>query len=51
MRVYKIGTDSIYVENTNSAGEFMHFENYLNKIQNKYDRAIDKAKIEKLVGW
>ena len=48
IRIYKLGTDQILVENSVKTNEYFAFNDYLKTIGNKYDRAIEKATIEKL---
>jgi len=43
--------DAIYVETESGTGEYITLSKYLDSFENKYDRTVEKAKIEKLVDW
>lgn len=48
IRMYRYGSDGIYVEEEE---KYISIKQYLNKIENKYDRNIEKSEIEKLVDF
>ena len=51
MRLYKVGPDRILVENPERKGEYIPMDRYLSKIQDKAERKIEEAQIEKAVKW
>jgi hypothetical protein len=48
LRIERLGRDLLYIDESD---EIMPLEKYLNQIPDKYDRKIEKAKIEKIVDW
>ncbi len=51
MRLYRTGTDGILVEDPKAPGKYIPISSYLEGLDNKYDRQIQEATIEKLVDW
>lgn len=51
IRHYRGGTDQIMIENPEIKGEYIPLNQYLETIQNKVDRKIEKLKIKEAVGW
>jgi len=51
MRLYRRGADSILVQDTNEPGKFIPLEQYLQSIPSQADKNIERAGIEKTVGW
>jgi len=43
--------DAIYIEQERGNGEYITLKKYLDNFENKHDRDIEKAKIEKLIDW
>lgn len=43
--------DKVFVENPGAEGQYLTLSEYLARIENGYDRKIEKAQIEKLVDW
>ena len=43
--------DRVFIESTLESGRYVSLDSYLSNIKNEYDREIDRAKIEKIVGW
>ncbi len=52
-RVYKprIWEGDLLVQSKENPSEYVGLEKYLKGIEDKHDRAIEKAQIEKLVDW
>ena len=50
-RLYSFGPDKIMVEDKNGEYLYESFDTYLNSIPDEVERATEKARIEKLVGW
>lgn len=52
MRIYRPGVDILKVQNQDNPNLYdVPLQKYLSTIPNKADRNIEKAQIEKLVGW
>jgi len=51
MRLYRPGRDWIYVADSNDSKNYISLGRYLNRIENKANRATELATIKKTVGW
>lgn len=51
MRIYRMGADYICVEDSKREGKYIPLSEYLDCIEDKAEREIEKAEIKKIVGW
>ena len=51
MRMYRRGSDGIYVEDLNIQNDYIKLDKHLERINNEADRNIEEAEIKKTVRW
>ena len=51
IRLYRPGSDGIYVEGKSNTGKYIPLDTYLGTIPQEVNRRLERLDIEELVGW
>jgi len=51
MRLYRVGSDDILVDDMTNRGNYITLERYLTTIPEEADKRIEKESIKKVVDW